>query len=132
MTNQLPAPVADMLAQLGGNQIFAMAFKSCTYDVAPPPSETPAPYAAKLVLTIAPALVRESKTKATHVTVTLGWDDTYAVKLEKVGKINRRTFEIPEPITVAEQELVYADTLATTVETMTGFVLSLGIRARAW
>src|SRR6185436_5088852 len=111
MTNNLPHPIADMIAQLGGPQIFRMAFASCTYTA----GEDGAPVAASLMLKIAPALVRESRSKATHVAIELGWDDVYTVKVLKQGKMNRKTFEIPEPVELANVPMVYADTLRHTV-----------------
>lgn len=121
MPNEIPTVIADMIAQLGGAQIFRMAFASSTYTA----GVENAPHAACLVLKIAPALVRESRSKATHVIVELGWDDVYTVKLVKQGKMNRKTYQIPDPVELANVPMVYADTLRATVERETGFLMRL-------
>jgi hypothetical protein len=112
-------PCLTICRQLGGPAIFAMAFKDCGYS-------TDADGNYQTTLRIAPALVRGVPGKGTHVRVTLKPDDTYTVELIRVFKIDRRTFDIPEPVTVDKRIGVYADVLRTTVETMTGLRLTLG------
>lgn len=120
MTNSTDSKgIADMIiAQAGGPQIFSMAFKTATYDASG--------------VTFAIAVPARMVTgKATHVVVKLDADDTYTVTLLKVGKLSRRTWEIPETVTIDELEMAYAHDLRTVIESMTGLRLSLGTMGRA-
>ncbi len=119
---QTPTVIADMVTQLGGPQIYRMAFKGSLYDAEP---KAGSPYAARLALEIAPALVRETSHKATRVQIELGWDDVYTVTMYRKGAYNRRTFEYSADVVLASESMVYADTLRATVEKMTGFILRL-------
>lgn len=103
----------ETIQQLGGQQIFAMAFASATTG----PNS--------LMLKIAPALVKGTTGKATHVQVKLETDDTYTVTAIRCA---RRGLEISN---VAEQPLVYADNLRSVVESMTGLRLTLGTMGRS-
>ncbi len=125
MTNQLPQVIADMVAQLGGPQIFRMAFASMVYDtIELTPDRPQTEGSAGISLKIAHTLTRETSHKATHVVITLGWDDVYTVKMFRAPTAaqNRRG---ESATLVAEQSMVYADVLRATVEKMTGFILRL-------
>lgn len=102
-------------AQLGGRAIFAMAFVGSSYGWAND--------GVSVVYKIAPALVRHSKTRATHVTVQYQPDDTYTVWLTRNTKreCTRLTF----------LSMVYGDQLRQVVEDLTGFRLALGTMGRA-
>lgn len=119
MANEIPQRIATTLEQLGGRAIFAMAFKSCTYSDA------------EVTLKIAPALVCCVPGKADHVTVRLEADDTYTVLVLRAVKLNRRTFEYTDTVTVAEREQVYAEDLRQVVESLTGLRLTLGTMGRS-
>lgn len=128
-TNQTPAVIQDMIAQLGGQRIFAMAFSSCVYSVASDETGGERPGglsgSAGLSLEIARPLRKLAK-GAAKVIVTLEWDDTYTVKLWKAptaAESRRGEFEGKY---LGEERMVYADTLRATVESMTGLMLSLG------
>lgn len=126
-TNQTPAVIQDMITQLGGQRIFAMAFSSCVYSVAGadpfPPSSAGA---AGLSLEIARPLRKMTTGKATKVLVTLEHDDTYTVKLWKAPTAAQCARGEFEGVYLATERMVYADTLRATVERMTGLMLTLG------
>lgn len=128
-TNQTPAVIQDMINQLGGRRIFAMAFKSCVYSVAGDDEDAQRPGglpgAAGLSLEIARELRKTAK-GATKVIVTLEWDDTYTVKLWKAPTAMQAQRGEHEGKYLDEVRGVYADTLRETVERMTGLLLSLG------
>lgn len=100
----------ETIEQLGGRRIFAMAFDAKRSTC----SDT------QLQLRIAAALVKGIKDKPTHVRITLDASDTYTVELLRV---NRRTWDVAMLRTVSG---VYADSLRSLVESMTGLRLTLG------
>jgi hypothetical protein len=101
-----PFQVTEIIAQLGGPKIFAMAFKSCAYATSPKTQVT---------FAVAPALKRAAK--CSHVRVTLDPSDTYTVEFLKVAKFDCKT--------VSEVGDVYCDQLKELVEKTTGLYLSL-------
>lgn len=113
--DEIPGRIRTIIAQLGGAQIFAMAFTGSTYDVRNCPT---------LTLKIAPALVRMVPTKATHVVVRLETSDTYTVLLVREGKLRGGKYTPPK--TVATRDDVYGDCLRRVVEDATG--LRMGLR----
>lgn len=123
-----PAIINTILEQLGGRKIFAMAFASATSGVTFPSKEERD--AGKqfgdpcLTLKIAPALVKGTLNKATHVAVTLDPSDTYSVTCYRITK---RGLDVKPTATVSG---VYADCLRETVELMTGLALTLGTCGR--
>ncbi len=126
MTNQLPTMIADMVSQLGGRQIFRMAFASCVYDTIDETPDRPVHAGlAGITFKIAPALVRISTSKATHVIVTLEYDDTYTVKTWRAPTAaeNRRGEHLGTELSSVAN--VYCDTLRPVVEKMTGLCLTL-------
>jgi hypothetical protein len=108
-TRSALAIATTVIAQLGGVRIFAMAFASSTYGYQGD--------AVSVVFKIAPALVRGTKGRATHVTVQLQADDTYTVW---TSRVTRRDCSQGEVLS-----FVYADQLRSVVESMTGLRLSL-------
>jgi hypothetical protein len=101
-----PFQVKEIIAQMGGNRIFSMAFKSCAYATSPNISVT---------FVIAAALKRAAK--MSHVRVTLMPSDTYKVEFINVRGTNVKT--------VAEADDIYCDQLKELVEQKTGLYLSL-------
>lgn len=97
------------IQQLGGGKIFAMAFDR--REVIGGDRD--------LRLKIAHALTRLIPGKPTHVLITLADDDTYTVDLVKVDR------KVGALVKLATTEMVYDDSLKTTVESMTGLRLSL-------
>ncbi|CAB4143899.1 hypothetical protein UFOVP466_9 [uncultured Caudovirales phage] len=57
--------------------------------------------------------------------VTLEASDTYTVKLEKLGRMSRKTYTIPVTV-AAEFDDVYAENLRGVIERATGLYLSMG------
>lgn len=90
------------IKQLGGNGIFSFAFAGA---VVGPDS---------LTLKIAPALVKGTKGKATHVVVKLDASDTYRVE---VLKVTRRGLNVE---TMSALDMVHDTELRAVVEGMTG------------
>jgi hypothetical protein len=122
----LPIEIAQMIEQLGGRRIFAMAFTSCVYSVASDDdAQCPADRAACLSLEIARPL-RKTARGAAKVIVVLEWDDTYTVKLWKAPTAAESQRGEHEGRYLDEQRPVYADQLRDVVERMTGLLLSLG------
>jgi hypothetical protein len=103
----MPIEVATILEQLGGRRIFAMAFAGCVYSAGA--DRAPSSGVAGVALEIARPL-RKSAKGAAKVIVNLMSDDTYTVKLWKY---------------LEQLEMVHADQLKSTVESMTGLRLSL-------
>lgn len=107
---------STIIAQLGGARIFRLAFSRAVVDE----------HRGAVTLEIAGALVRLVPGRASHVRVTLdAGSDTYNVELVRIGKLDKRTLEIPPPVVTASQDGVYCDVLASTVERMTGLYLKL-------
>lgn len=98
------------IQQLGGGEIFAMAFDRRHVVVNQA--------AQSVTLKVVHALVRGTAHKATHVVITLDPSDTYSVKLVRVS----RSYEITD---CAELSDVCGDQLKSTMESMTGLRLSL-------
>ncbi len=123
---EIPDVVRTLIDQLGGGRIFAMAFRSMTYDTIELTPDRPASAGvAGVVLAIARALVRGVPERATHVIVNLMADDTYAVILHREptpsesmrGKCGRE---------VSRVDGVHAAQLRPAVERATGLLLTLG------
>jgi hypothetical protein len=112
--NKLPWTIEAILRQLGGHKIFAMAFKTSTYDEDPP----------TLTLHIANGLRRS--VGATHVIVKLDPSDTYTVQV-----VMWRNGANPGATVVKEMSDVYAENLRSTVESLTGLRLSMGTLSQA-
>jgi hypothetical protein len=115
--NETPDTIATICSQLGGRRIFAVAFQHATYNNA----------GNSAIFHIAKALVRNVKSKATHVTVTLASDDTYTVLVQRVP--TARQWARGQEIGIVETgrlDGVHAAELCGVVETMTGLRLTLG------
>lgn len=121
METTIPAVIQTMLVQLGGRQIFAMAFAGSAYGCEN--DRPPGHGVAGLTLRVAPALVKHARGKATHVVVQLEADDTYTVKTLRARGANVTDLD--------EVAMVYGDQLRTVVESLTGLTLSLGTMGRA-
>lgn len=114
-TDSIPAVIAIMLRQLGGQRIFLMAFEGSVYGCEN--DRPPGAGVAGLTLRIARPLVRSVRGKATHVIVQLESDDTYTVKTMRVRGLNVTTLET--------LKMVYGDKLRSVVEYATGLTLAL-------
>ncbi len=105
-----PYQVTEIIAQLGGPKIFAMAFKSFAYATSPK---------VQVTFLVAPSLKRAAN--CSHVRVTLEPSDTYKVEFLKVTG----TYYERKCSTVYETEDIYCDMLKGLVEQKTGLYLSL-------
>lgn len=65
--------------------------------------------------------------KANYVRITLNSMDTYDVKFQKIGRLNKKTFEVPVK-DVAEYNGIYHDQLMDIFEEVTGLYLTLNSR----
>lgn len=118
MTNSIPAEITTIIDQLGGAQIFAMAFYQSAYDMAPAEGKV------NITLHIAKPLTR-GRGKPTHVTVTLMSDDTYTVLVQRVPSVSQFC-KGAETVEIGRQDLVHVDSLRATVKSLTGLDLTLG------
>lgn len=118
----MPAEIAVILEQLGGQRIFAMAFTGCVYSTGA--DRAPSSGVAGVALEIARPL-RKSAQGAAKVIVSLMDDDTYTVKLWKAPTAMQSQRGEHEGKYLEQLEGVHADQLAATVEGMTGLRLSL-------
>lgn len=106
----------QMIAQLGGDAIFAMAFaRDCAFEM--PRS---GPFVATLTLNVHPDLASRSWTGVTQVRICLDGSDTYRVSFLDGGQLKGD-----------EIVGVYADQLQAVVERGTGLVLSFAQPRRA-
>lgn len=101
-----PQFVTDVIAQMGGPRIFAMAFDACAYD--------------QKATSVTFRLAKGLRRKLTHVRVTVMPTDTYKVEFLKVPTKN-----VLDQKVVSEIDDVYCDVLKTVVEKGTGLYLSL-------
>jgi hypothetical protein len=112
-----PATIQNMIAQLGGARIFAMAFTGSMYDGD-----------RKLTLKIAKPLVKHATGKATHVMVELEENDTYTIKAVRAVNSRSKGYSVDD---IKSVSMVYGDQLRTVVEGMIGLQLTLGTMGRA-
>jgi hypothetical protein len=105
---ECPAVHQNIIAQLGGVRIFAMAFKFGAYD--------------EKSITLHVAAGLKANDKITHVTITLDPTDTYTVDFVRIPKRGARAYET---ILVESVSFVHAPELKNLVERRTGLRLSL-------
>lgn len=120
----IPTTIQTVIDQLGGQQIFSMAFERCTYSVRGDDSQRP-PSKGPASVSFAIAHDLRRTVKATHVVIELEDDDTYTVNLWKV--MNGIGFK---QTIVKSLALVHADQLRAVVEDMTGLHMTLGTMGR--
>lgn len=97
-----------VIAQLGGQKIFAMAFSRAVYGES------------EVTFHVAPCL--KANDKISHVRVSLLPSDTYRVEFLYVPKRGARKWDVT---TVDDVSEVFADSLIGIVESRTGLRLSL-------